>query len=94
MSFGGRIALDGFSIGSLSLTASGTRMNLRYPEGFPRVVNADLELTGTLSAATLSGNVQVLDAWSRDFDTTPNLFNFGGGSSTTFVGGGRCRRFR
>jgi autotransporter translocation and assembly factor TamB len=62
VSFGGRIGLDGFSIGALSLTASGTRMNVRYPEGFRSLINADLELTGTLSAATLSGNVQVLDA--------------------------------
>ena len=89
VSFGGRIGLDGFSIGNLSLTASGTRMNVRYPEGFRSLVNADLELTGTLSAATLSGNVQVLDAlWSRNFDTTPDLFNLGGGSTPAFVASG------
>ena len=89
VSFGGRIGLDGFSIGALSLTASGTRMNVRYPEGFRSLINADLELTGTLSAATLSGNVQVLDAlWSRNFDTTPDLFNLGGGSTPAFVSTG------
>jgi hypothetical protein len=86
VTFGGRIGLQGFSVGNLSLTASGTRMNVRYPEGFRSLIDADLELTGTLAAAALSGNVRVLDAlWSRNFDTTPDLFNLGGGSAPSFV---------
>jgi hypothetical protein len=82
VTFGGRIGLDGFAVGNLNLTASGTRMTVRYPEGFRSIIDADLELTGTLAALTLSGNVQVLDGlWSRPFDTTPDLFNLAGGGA-------------
>ena len=87
VSFGGRIGLDGFAIGNLSLTASGSRMTVRYPEGFRSVIDADLELTGTLSALTLSGDVEVIDGlWSRPFDTTPDLFNLGGGAAAVAPG--------
>ena len=87
VSFGGRIGLDGFAIGNLSLTASGSRMTVRYPEGFRSVINADLELTGTLSALILSGNVEVVDGlWSRPFDTTPDLFNLGGSTASVAAG--------
>jgi hypothetical protein len=77
--FGGRIGMEGFAPGELSLTAAGENMHLRYPEGFPSTIDADLALRGTLEALTLSGKVTVRDAlWSRRFETNPDLFNFGG----------------
>ena len=81
VTFGGRIGLAGFAPGALNLTASGYRMNVRYPEGFRSVIDANLELTGTLSALLLSGTVEVQDAvWARRFDATPDFFNLAGGS--------------
>jgi autotransporter translocation and assembly factor TamB len=80
VTFGGRIGLSGFAPGELNLTASGTRMNVRYPEGFRSIIDADLELTGTLSALLLSGTVTVQDAlWSRRFEASPDLFALAGG---------------
>ena len=80
--FGGRIGMNGFTPGELSLTANGENMHLRYPEGFPATIDADLALRGTIDAPTLSGKVTVRDAlWSRRFETNPDLFNFGGQGS-------------
>ena len=77
---GGRIALNGFAPGALSLTAVGERMQLRYPEGFRSVVDADLWLRGDASAPLLGGTVIVHDArWTRRFELDPNIFEFGGG---------------
>jgi autotransporter translocation and assembly factor TamB len=80
VTFGGRIGLNGFAPGDLSLTASGDRMTVRYPEGFRSIIDADLELTGTLNAMLLSGTVDVRDAvWTRRFDASPDFFSLGGG---------------
>jgi len=80
--FGGRIGMNGFTPGELSLTANGENMHLRYPEGFPATIDADLSLRGTVEAPTLSGKVTVRDAlWSRRFETNPDLFNFSGQGS-------------
>ena len=57
VTFGGRIGLNGFALGDLSLTATGERMSVRYPEGFRSIIDADLALQGTTSALVLSGNV-------------------------------------
>jgi hypothetical protein len=82
VAFGGRLGLKGFGLGDLNLTATGTRMNLRYPQGFRSVVDADLELTGTLAALLLSGTVTVQDAlWTRRFDASPELFALAGGDT-------------
>ena len=72
--FGGRIGLNGFEPGDLNLTATGERMNIRYIEGFPALVDADLALRGTMTAPVLSGTVTVRDAeWSRRFEATPDI---------------------
>jgi len=82
VTFGGRIGLTGFAIGNLSLTAIGERMSVRYPEGFRSIVDADLNLQGTLNALVLNGNVVVQDAvWSRRIETNPDFFNLAGGST-------------
>jgi hypothetical protein len=87
VTFGGRIGLNGFALGDLSLTAIGERMSVRYPEGFRSVIDADLGLQGTLSALVLSGTVVVQEGlWSRRLDTNPDLFNLGGGQGGTLLG--------
>jgi translocation and assembly module TamB len=80
VTLGGRIALNGFTPGQLSLTAVGERMRLRYPEGFASTVDADLWLRGDASAPVLGGIVTVRDAeWTRRFEVDPNIFELGGG---------------
>jgi hypothetical protein len=82
VNFGGRIALNGFAIGELSLTASGEQMRVRYPEGFNSVIDADLWLRGNAASPILGGVVTVRDAvWTRRFELDPNLFELGGGST-------------
>lgn len=77
--FGGRIGLDGFAPGDLSLTAIGAGMHLRYPEGFTSVIDADLALRGRPAAAVLSGTVTVRSAtWTRRFDPNAGIFGLGG----------------
>jgi hypothetical protein len=85
--FGGRIGINGFTLGDLNLTATGDRMRIRYPEGFVSTIDANLALQGTLTAPVLSGNVLVRDAfWSRRIEATPGLFNLtGNGSSSPAV---------
>jgi translocation and assembly module TamB len=79
VTFGGRIGLNGFAVGDLSLTALGERMTVRYPEGFRSVIDADLRLLGTLASSVLSGSVVVHDAvWSKRIEANPDLFNFSG----------------
>ncbi len=59
VSFGGRIGFTGFVPDELSVTAHGTNMRLRYPEGFQSRANADLELRGTVHEPVLTGTVVV-----------------------------------
>jgi hypothetical protein len=80
VTFGGRIAMNGFTPGTLSLTAVGEQMQLRYPQGFRSIVDADLWLRGEASSPVLGGSVMVHDAvWTRRFEVDPNLFELGGG---------------
>lgn len=77
--FGGRIALKGYKLGELDVTAAGENMRLRYPEGIRSIVNADLALRGDFWSPTLGGSVLVLSAvWSRSFDAGGGLFEFSG----------------
>ncbi len=78
--FGGRIGIEGYQPGRLDVTMSGQNMRLRYPEGMRSVVDANLNLQGTVDASTLSGTVAVRDAvYTRRFDTGGGLGDFGGG---------------
>jgi len=60
--FGGTIGLDGFLPGELNLTARGDGLDLRFPEGFRSIVDADLAVTGPVDDALLSGRVTVRQA--------------------------------
>jgi autotransporter translocation and assembly factor TamB len=83
VTLGGRIGLNGFALGDLSLTAIGERMTVRYPEGFRAIIDADLGLQGTMNALVLNGTVVVQDGvWSKRIETSPDLFNLAGASST------------
>ena len=42
--FGGRVGLNGYTPGELNVSAEGKQMQLRYPEGFRSVVDAQLTL--------------------------------------------------
>jgi hypothetical protein len=80
VTFGGRIGLQGFAPSMLNLTASARRMQLRYPEGFRSVIDAELQLVGDYRAPLLKGAITLVDGvWSRRFEVTPDLFNLRGG---------------
>ena len=74
---GGRIVFRGFEPVEYGLTATGTGMRLRYPEGFRSVVDADLALRGPFASPVLSGLVTVQSAvYERSFDPAGgNLFS-------------------
>jgi translocation and assembly module TamB len=85
--FGGRVAMNGFTPGELSLTANGEQMRVRYPEGFRSLVDADLWLRGSAASPILGGVVTVRDAlWSKRFEVDPNVFELGGGSPALVTG--------
>ena len=85
--FGGRVAMNGFVPGELSLTATGERMRVRYPEGFRSIVDADLWLRGSTASPIVGGVVTVRDAvWTRRFEVDPNLFELGGGPASIAAG--------
>lgn len=80
----GRVGFKGFAPSEFSVTATGTGMRLRYPEGFRSVVDADLSLRGDVAAPVLGGTVTVRSAvYERGFD--PGAGNLFGGGTTTEV---------
>jgi hypothetical protein len=82
VNFDGRIGLEGYAPADLALTATGRNMRLRYPEGVRSEIDADLSLTGRVSAPVLAGSVMVQSAlWTTKFDTGGNLFDLAGGGS-------------
>lgn len=86
VTFGGRVALNGFAPGELNLTATGQQMRIRYPEGFVSNIDADLALIGSPSSPLLRGTVTVHDAlYSKRFEPNADLFSLtsGGGAPLT-----------
>jgi len=82
VTFGGRVALNGFAPGELNLTASGQQMRIRYPEGFVSNIDADLALIGSPSSPLLRGNVTVHDAlYSKRFEPNADLFSLASGGA-------------
>lgn len=83
--FGGRLAFRGLTPGDYAVTAVGTNMRLRYPEGFRSLVDADLALRGDFYEPLLTGSVTVRSAlWDRPFDA-------GGAGWLGLAGGGDAR---
>ncbi|MDQ3070105.1 MAG: translocation/assembly module TamB domain-containing protein [Acidobacteriota bacterium] len=84
ITFGGRVGFRGLAPDELNITALGTGMRMRYPEGFSSIVNADLALRGNVAQPLLTGTVRVDRAvWSRRFEGGAEFFSFGGGSGTS-----------
>jgi translocation and assembly module TamB len=76
--FGGRVGLDGLSIGELNVTATGTEMRLRFPEGVRSLVDAELALVGGAEDVVLTGTVDVRDAVLLElFESSSGLLDFG-----------------
>ena len=82
VTFGGRVALNGFAAGELNLTAVGQQMRIRYPEGFVSNIDADLALLGQPSSPLLRGTVTVHDAlYSKRFEPNADFFNLTSGGA-------------
>ena len=76
--FGGRVDVQGYEVGGMNVTAAGSAMRLRFPEGIRSLVDAELTLGGGLAAPVLSGSVNVRDAILLElFGSGPGLLNFG-----------------
>ena len=92
--FGGRIGLSGYVLSEFDVTATGTDMRLRFPEGMRSLVDAELSLRGTAQAPVLSGLVQVKNAvWSQPFSTSGGLFGLtGAGNAPPTVEGALTER--
>jgi len=80
--FGGRIGIEGYRPGRLDVTMNGQNMRLRFPEGMRSVVDASLNVQGTVDSATLSGNITVRDAiYTKRFDTGGGLVELSGSAT-------------
>ena len=78
--FGGRLVLRGYKLGELNISAVGTEMRLRYPEGVRSLVDADLTLRGQMTDPVLTGTINVQDAvWLELFEPNTGLLNFAPG---------------
>ena len=76
--FGGRVGLRGYAVDELSVTATGSGMRLRFPEGVRSLVDAELALGGNAGAPVLSGSVAVRDAVLLElFEPSTGLLDFG-----------------
>ncbi len=84
--FGGRIGLDGYLPGDLSVSVRGEDMRLRYPENIRSVVDADLAVGGNVKAPSLAGRVTVKSAvWNSRVDPNGGLLDFGGSRAAADV---------
>jgi hypothetical protein len=80
VTFSGYVTLDdGYRPEEYHLRADGRRMNLRYPEGLASEVSATLELTGTVRAPLLRGDVDVIRArYNPRLPSGADLFGLAG----------------
>ncbi len=88
VAFGGTIGIDGYQLGRIDVSMTGEQMRLRFAEGVRSLVDAQLAVRGTTSAATLSGTVDVREAvYTRPFNLGGRLLNFGPGAGPAAAGG-------
>ena len=77
--FGGRIGMKGFALSDVNVTATGEQMNLRYPEGFRSVIDAQLALRGEIASPVLTGRVLIVNGvYTKRFEPNVDVFNFSG----------------
>ncbi len=90
ITFGGSIGLEAFMPSTLNVTARGDGLDLRFPEGFRSIVDADLSLTGTMKDALVAGRITVRQArYTRRLQSNAGLLGFaglGGDAPTGVVG--------
>ena len=80
--FGGRVGLRGYAVDELRVTATGSGLRLRFPEGVRSLVDAELALGGNVAAPVLSGSVDVRDAVLLElFEPSTSLLDFGPGDT-------------
>jgi autotransporter translocation and assembly factor TamB len=81
--FGGRVGMDGYTIGQLGVSVTGENMEFRYPEGFRTRLDAQLDLVGTMAAPMVRGTVTVKDAlYNKRLELIPGLTELVGGKSS------------
>jgi hypothetical protein len=81
---GGRVGMDGYTIGQLGVSVIGEDMDLRYPEGFRTQVDAQLDLVGTMAAPMVRGTVMVKNAlYNKRLDLIPGLTDLVGGRAAS-----------
>jgi translocation and assembly module TamB len=79
--FGGRVGIEGYRPDRLDVTMTGRNMRLRFPEGMRSVVDADLNVSGTIANPTLGGNVLVRSAvYTRRFEAGGGILELTGGA--------------
>lgn len=88
VNFGGRIEMNGYVPNQLALTATGERMEFRYPEGFRWLVDADLALVGPLTLPTLRGTLTVRSGVYRRQLTGSSFLDLAGGLAAAKPSGG------
>ena len=82
VTFGGRIGLNGFKLGTVDLTAAGDQMQLRYPDDFRSTIDAELTLRGDPTLLVLGGTVTVRDGlYSKRVEPNIDIFSLVGGTS-------------
>ncbi len=87
--FGGRIEMEAYAPTRVDITMSGENMRLRFPEGMRSLVDADLNLQGSVDAPTLAGTVVVRNAvYTRNFDSGGSLFDLPDDNIVVSGGGG------
>ena len=83
---GGRVGMDGYTIGQLGVSVAGEAMEFRYPEGFRTLADAQLDLVGTMAAPVVRGTVTVRSAiYNKRFDLIPGLTELIGGKPSSAV---------
>jgi hypothetical protein len=83
--FSGRIGMSGYTPDRLALSATARNLQLRYPDRFRSVVDADLTLTGTIAAPMLTGLITVKSTVYRerlDLDFTRLAYAAAAGSAS------------
>ena len=71
--------LEAFMPSILNVTARGDGLDLRFPEGFRSIVDADLSLTGTMADALVAGRITVRQArYTRRLQSNAGLLGFAG----------------
>jgi len=80
---GGRVGMDGFTLGQLGVSVAGENMEFRYPEGFRTMLDAQLDLVGTMAAPLVRGTVTVKNAlYNKRLDLIPGLTELVGGKAS------------